>query len=270
LRQYTKLHQMKTYITLFYIKLKEYFAYRLNFIMWRFRMIFSTFITMFLWIAVYESRGQFGSYSKYELLTYILLTGAIMALSTSTRTTQLASEINDGSIMNVLLKPVSVFKLYATNDAVDKVLNGMFSILELMLVAHVLQVPLIAPHLSLYVFFFIICGVALLFFINLLLSFVAFWTTEIWAPRFIFFTVIFFVSGAFFPLDLLPEHVYNFLLYTPIPYFFFLPGHVMVKGVNPDVIGIQIISAVVWVFGLYAITRVVWKKGISEFSFWGK
>lgn len=261
---------MKKYLTLFYIKLKEYFAYRLNFVMWRFRMIFSTSITMFLWIAVYANRAQFGSYSKQELLTYILLTGAIMTLSTSTRTTQLASEINDGSIMNVLLKPVSVFKLYATNDAVDKLLNGVFSVLELMLIAYLLQIPLAMPQLSWFFFYFLICGIMLLFFVNLLLSFVAFWTTEIWAPRFIFFTVIFFVSGAFFPLDLLPTYVYRALLYTPIPYFFFLPGQLLVKGVDTGLIWTQLGMAGVWVGFLYIITRMVWKKGISEFSFWGK
>ncbi len=261
---------MKLYLVLFYIKLKEYFAYRLNFIMWRFRMIFSTFITMFFWIAVYETRPIFGAYSRIELLSYILFTVAIMTLSSSTRTTQLASDINDGSIMNLILKPLSVFKTYATNDAVDKLLNGLFSIGELILVAFLLNISLVQPHISFYFIYFLICGILLMFFINLLLSFVAFWTTEIWAPRFIFFTVIFFVSGAFFPLDLLPHNVYRILLYTPIPYFFFLPGHLLVKGVDYEVIMTQLITAGVWVGLLYMATLAVWRKGMRDFSFWGK
>lgn len=233
-------------------------------------MIFSTFITAFLWLAVYSSQKQFGGYSKSEIMSYILFLGAIMALSASTRTTQLAGDINDGSIMNTLLKPISIFGVYATNDAVDKLLNTIFSVLEIMLVARLLHITLVIPIINIFFVYFLVCGILMLFFVNLLLSFVAFWTTEIWAPRFIFFMIIFFVSGTYFPLDLLPTAVYRALLYTPIPYFFFLPAHILVKGVQTDLLSTQLVVATAWTVALYWIAKHVWRRGIAEFSFWGK
>lgn len=261
---------MNTHIQLFTITIKEFFSYRLNFVLWRLRMLLATLVTVFLWSAVFDGKTRFGYYSKEQLLSYILFSGLIMTLVSSTRTTELASHIQNGTIMNLLLKPFSLFKYYATIDAADKCINIFFGFIEFALVTSLFHIILTPPHAVFLFILFLICAVVMNFFINLMLSFIGFWTPEVWAPRFLFIMILSFVSGTFFPLDLLPISIYRLLLLTPFPYLLFMPAHTLIFGIKPEHIIQQIIGALFWTVASYILAKKMWRKGLKEFSFWGK
>jgi ABC-2 type transport system permease protein len=184
---------MRKYVTVFTTTIKEYFAYRLNFILWRFRAVLNLIVIFFLWSAVLEKQTGFGSYGKTSLLTYIIFVNLIINFVLGTRTSEIAGEINNGSIINILLKPISFFRYYWMRDLADKAVNIFFAILEVTLLVWLFKIQLTTPHnLPLFLVLFLV-GTLISFFINLMLSFIAFWTTEVWAPRFIFFMVVFFL-----------------------------------------------------------------------------
>lgn len=261
---------MHRYLQVFIVTLKEYFAYRLNFVLWRLRVVISSLITLFLWLGVFDSIPTFGHYSKLEMLSYLLYIGLITTLVSSTRTTNLAYEIQSGGIMNVLLKPLSIFAYYATIDVVDKLMNSFFGLIEFFLIVTFLKIPLVLPQDGVVFLFFLLAAVYISFCINLLLSFIGFWTPEVWAPRFLFMMIVYFISGTFFPLDLLPPLLYRIFLFTPFPYLYYLPAKILINGPEPQYIIQQSLSVLVWCAVLFVTTRIVWKKGIRDFSFWGK
>ena len=261
---------MYTYWTMFVIKLKEYFMYRLNFVLWRFRAVLSTLITVYLWLAVFDAHTSFGTYSKMQMLSYILYTGLMSTFIASSRTSQLAGEIQSGDLMNLLLKPLAIFRTYAVYDLVDKAANGIFGIVEFALIVFFLHIPLVPAQFSFLFVYFALCGMIISFFINLMLSFLGFWSNETWAPRFLFMMLVSFVSGTYFPLDLLPPLVFRILLLTPFPYMFYLPGKILMNGAQSPYIVQQVIMALLWTGGIYGTATVMWKKGLHDFSFWGK
>jgi len=261
---------MRAYLQLFSVTIKEFFSYRLNFVLWRLRMLLSTLVTVFLWTAVFDGKLRFGYYSKEQMLSYVLFSSLIMTLVSSTRTTELASDIQNGNLMNLLLKPISLFKYYGAVDVADKSMNILFGAVEFAFVVILFQVPLVIPQALLFSLFFLICGIIINFFINLMLSFIGFWTPEVWAPRFLFTMILSFVSGMYFPLDLLPEPIYRILLITPFPYLLFLPAHILIRGIEPHYIAQQMFFALFWSVGVYFLAKRVWKKGLSDFSFWGR
>jgi ABC-type uncharacterized transport system permease subunit len=67
-----------------------------------------------------------------------------------------------------------------------------------------------------------ILGTYAVFFINMLFGFLAFWAPDVWAPRFLFFVIMFFVSGSTFPLDIYPEIVVKYcrIPHSPTSSFF--------------------------------------------------
>ena len=261
---------MKAYIQIFTTSLKEYFAYRLNFVLWRLRIVLSTLITLFLWLGVFDARTSFGSYSKEHLLSYLLFSSVISTFISSSRVSNLASEIQSGDIMNLILKPLSVFGYYGATDLADKLINTGFGLVEFTLIIFFLKIPLVTPHQLGWVFLFILSGVCISFSINLLLSFIGFWTPEVWAPRFLFMMLVTFVSGAYFPLDLLPTLAYRILLLTPFPYLYFLPTKILIDGTQNTFFIQQLLCSLGWAVGLFFLAQLVWKRGIREFSFWGK
>ena len=219
---------MQRYFQVFAVTMKEYFAYRLNFVLWRVRMVLSTLVTLFLWLGVFDSHASFGSYSKERLLSYLLFSSLVTTFISSSR------------------------------------------ISEFSLLVFFFKIPLVPPQQLGWFLLFFASAVCISFSINLMLSFIGFWTPEVWAPRFLFMMIVTFISGSFFPLDLLPPLAYRILLFTPFPYMYFMPTKILVDGVQNAYFIQQCICSFGWAIGLFYIAKKMWKVGIKDFSFWGK
>lgn len=236
-------------------------------------MFLSLLIIFFLWNSIFDQNNSFGFYKKEVLICYIIYANIIANFVLGTRVVDLAADINNGSIINLILKPVSLFKYYLSKDLADKLLNLIFVFLEVFLLVYFFKVKLFFPNNLLLALFFLICGTMISFYINLCLSFIGFWTTQVWAPRFLFLTLVFFVSGSYFPLDLLPLPIYRLILLTPFPYLFYLPTKVVITDnfISSNPFFYQMIFLTLfWVFITYKFAHWLWIIGIKNFSFWGR
>jgi len=263
---------MKKYLEVFRITLGQYFAYRLNFVLWRFRMVLNLFIIYFLWHSVFEGKANLFGYSQTQMLTYVLLSSLIANFVLGTRTGDIAAEILSGDIINYLLKPISFFKYHLARDLIDKILNVALAVGEIVLILIFFNPAVyFQNNFLIYLPFiiFIFLGTLISFFINLSLSFIGFWSNEVWAPRFIYSILIFFLCGTYFPLDILPKPIYYFLLLTPFPYFYYLPTKIYLSGIN-SFLFIEIIICLVWVYLSYIFARFLWQKGIRSYNFFGR
>ncbi len=260
---------MRKFIQIAATTSKEYLAYRLNFILWRLRRLLSLLVIFFLWFSIFEKQSQFGLYSKEILLSYILYSNFVSDLTLSSRVAEIAELLNSGGIINILLKPVSLFFYYFTRDIADKSINAGFAVCEILLVIILFKPPIIFPqHIPLFLPF-LFMGIGIAFFINMILSFVGFWTTEVWAPRFLFYMLVSFLAGTYFPLDLLPKGAYTILMLTPFPYIFYIPTKILI-GQIASIPAWHIAVSVGWVFVLFKTATIIWKNGNKNFSFWGR
>jgi len=263
---------MQKYFEIFRVTWAEYLSYRLNFILWRFRVFLNLLIIFFLWSSIYAGQSRLFDYTKVQILTYILLSSLIANFVMGTRTTEIAQQIIQGDIINYILKPVSFFKYYLAKDLADKFINFIFAFFEIGLLIVLFKPDLYIQKDPLALFSFIILfliGTLISFFINISLSFIGFWTTEVWAPRFIYFVLISFLSGAYFPLDILPKPLYYLLLATPFPYLYYLPTKIYLQGVSTDIL-YAIALSLTWVYLSYKFSKLLWQKGLKNFSFYGR
>lgn len=206
------------------------------------------------------------------MLTYILLMSFLSDLIFSSKIHEISVEIMHGDIINRILKPLSFFSFIITKELADKLVNVTFSLIEIFLLILILNPPLVLPH-SLDAFIvaliFILIGIILSFFVSWSISMIAFWSSEIWAPRFIYFMMVFMLAGNYFPLDILPELLYNILLFTPFPYFIFIPAQIYLKGI-PSITPVYLVMGTFWIMIFYTISQYLWHKGMKEYSFYGK
>ena len=263
---------MGKYWLVFATTIKEYFTYRVNFIIWRLRVFLGFLITFFLWFSVFENRSEFGSYTKTSLISYIFFANIIANFVLGTRTIDIASDIINGTIMNYILKPISFFKYYLARDLADKLLNLIFVIAEVTIIFILFKPPLylpLTPNSYLLTTIFLAIATLISFCISLCLSFIGFWSNEIWAPRFLFLTSVFFLSGLYFPLDLLPSTLYRLFLLTPFPYLFYLPTQLFLGKlylINPLVV----VSSLLWLVFFGFLAHFLWLKGNRSYNFFGR
>lgn len=263
---------MSKVLQIFKTQVAIYFAYRLSFVLWRVRNILNFIIVYFLWNAIYSHRAIVFHYTQDQMMTYILLVGLMNAVVLATRTTDISNEIVSGDIINYLLKPLSFLQLVTVREFTDKLVNACFAVVEVSLFILLLK-PILFIQQDIYAYLAfipaILIGASITFFISFSLSLVAFWTSETWAPRFIYFILITMLAGTTFPLDILPKSIYNLLLLTPFPYLIYFPIKIYLHGLNAQTIPL-FVTGIVWSISLYFFTKYLWNRGLKEFSFYGK
>ncbi len=246
-------------------------VYRLSFVLWRVRSVLNLFVIYFLWTAVYETHREIFGYSQQLMITYVLLSNIIATVALTTYTSNVAGDIVRGTIAHFLVRPLSYFTYLSARETADKLLNVSAVVAELALLYFWFRPPIeLQTQLAAYglMALLLIIGVTISFFLSLCLSFIAFWTTETWAPRFIFFILVMFLAGSYFPLDILPPWAYRALLFTPFPYLFYAPTKAYLDGVTATT-SLFLLGSAAWSIILYIGARRLWHKGMREFSFYG-
>ena len=253
--------------------LAEFFTYRLNFILWRVRVIISILITYFLWLAIYAGKDSIFNYRKDQMLTYIILLAFLTGVVLSTQTFRIAEEINSGNLSNFLIRPLNYFVYNLFRDLADKFINTFFAVIEIGLIILFLKPHFIIQTNLVNIFFFIlslITAVALYFFISLLLSLIGFWSREVWAPRFIFFIIVAFLAGTYFPLDIVPKSVYRVFELLPFTYLIFFPLKIYLGNIETQFLIKGFSVSFFWLIVLYLLLKIVWRQGLKVYTAEGK
>lgn len=246
----------------------KYIAYRLSFILWRIRSVLSVVINYYLWLAVASQTTIIFGYNKTQILTYILLTTVVNGIVFSTQTVRVAEDIQNGSLSSYLLRPVNYFLYQIFRDIPDKLINTVFSFLELGILFVFLQPPLYIqtnPENILLFVFSLLLALVMNFEIMMILSFLGFWIHDVWAPRFLFFILVTFLAGNYFPLNIFSGPLYTILKALPFGYLIYFPIKIYLgMGVNESLKSFLIMG--IWIVFFYKIMELLWKKGLKEYT----
>lgn len=248
-------------------------TYRLNFALWRLRVVLQLLTMYFLWQAIIPQGSQFGVYDRSLMLTYILGGGLLSSIVISSRSYEVGDDINQGNLTNFLIRPINYFLYWFSKDVGDKAMNITFAIFELTFLYLVLKPPFFLqtdPTLLLLTVVAAIIATILYFFLNFLIGLVGFWSPEVWAPRFIFIILITFFAGGLFPLDILPKAVFTLFQFLPFTYLIFFPLKIYLGQLSPHEIQSGILIALIWTLTSYLIVKLVWNKGLKLYTAHGR
>ncbi len=267
---------MRKYLSIFKISFQQEFAYRINFIMWRVRNVLQIFLIFFLWNAVFSQSGTlvFG-YDRAKILTYVFGVLVVRALVFSARAVDVAGEISNGDIVNILLKPVGFFKYWLTRDLSSKALNLSFAVVETGILFLILKPQIFVQTDPVYIagFFASIAVALLIYFILLMMTnFVPLWFPEAgWGAQFLLIVVVAeFLSGGLFPLDILPMTIQKVLYMTPFPYLIFFPIEVYLGKITPTALLGGMTISVSWLILLFLTMKWLWHKGLLAYKAEGR
>ncbi|HWY79647.1 MAG TPA: ABC-2 family transporter protein [Candidatus Sulfotelmatobacter sp.] len=247
----------------------EMMTYRFNFMMWRIRNVLQLLTVYYLWVAVTIHNGHIFSYSRSLILTYVLGVSFIGSIVFSTRTQEMGENINNGELSQYLIRPLRYLGYWFARDIGDKFFNISFALAELTIVYLLLR-PAIYLQLNgtmlILTVVAVILAVVMNFFIGSLLGLVAFWSPEVWAPRFIFFTLVSFFSGGLFPLDILPVSLQHIFSLLPFGYLQYFPITIYLGKVSSQGILQGFTIAIIWNIFLYFLLLWVWRIGLRMYS----
>ena len=260
---------MNKFLAIFNISWQNMLIYRLNFVLWRFRTVLQFILVYFLWWTVFQTQESVFGYTEVTILTYVLISALTRAIVLSSRIMDIGGHINEGSIVNFLVKPQGVIGFYFARDLADKLLNISFVLIELIVIYFLLKPEIIIQTNFLILFQFLISlilAIILYFSLSFAFGLLAFWLENIWGIYFLFFMSVEALGGGLFPIDILPERFANILLLTPFPYLLYFPAKVYSGTLSSEQLIYGFIILVFWVVFSWVLMKKVLNAGLRTYT----
>lgn len=264
---------MEKYILVAKNMIIEIFMYRLNFSLWRIRVVLSLLTIYFLWNSLFSPGQTLFGYSSSQMLTYILITYFINSFVLSSRSYGIGEDIIQGNLSNFLIRPFNYFGYWFAKDIGDKLMNILFTLCEFTLILVLLKPPFFLQP-NIYLIFLtilsVVIGIIIYFLCNITLACIGFWSQEVWAPRFIFSILISFFAGVLFPLDIMPRPIFLIFQALPFSYLIYFPAKIYLGKLDGVHILTGVSISIIWVIVLLFFTQKIWKKGLRSYGAYGK
>lgn len=260
---------MDKYLEVFKISWQQNIIYRLNFVLWRIRNVLQLLLIYFIWWTVFQPQQQLFGYTLSSILTYVLVAALIRAVVLSTRVPDMINSINEGSVVNFLVKPLGFIRYYLARDIADKLFNISFYIIEISLLVIILKPSIIIQTnlLTLMLFLLAVCGGLVIYFcLNIIISLTAFWVENSWGPLFLMSIFLEALGGSLFPLDILPSKLFNLLMLTPFPYLIYFPVKVYLGTLTFNQLFYGFGVIITWIIFLIVIMKLVIRSGFRSYS----
>lgn len=214
---------MKKYWHVINIGIQNTLVYRANFF---FRAVFGLVplaATIYLWRAVFESKGggpDVAGYTLSHMISYYLVVTIVTALTAVAEDDwQIAADIKDGNISQFLVKPIDYLAYRLCLFGAGRLIYTVVAVLPVGLFVLWLRHYFVLPTdlTTFCVFCLSVVLTALLqFFISYTMALLAFWVLEVSTFIFILFAFEYVAGGFLFPLDILPPALARALYLTQI------------------------------------------------------
>lgn len=260
---------MRKYAVAYSIALQETLQRRSTLLMDRLGG-FAVVISLYsFWTALLGDKATFLGYTRAEMISYALILNFLRSFVFTGRGWLLVGEISSGRISSYLVRPVSYHGYALALDLAQKTVHAASSIVEILVLSWLASGEVYLPRDPAVWAVFLAAAVLsslLFFFLEFLVSTLAFWTSESGGPLFCFELLLQFAAGAFFPLDVLPEALRRALEATPFPYMVFVPARIFLGKVPLDE-GLRLLGwEALWLAAAVAAAAWAWNRGVRSYA----
>ncbi len=252
----------------FQVEAKNTFVYRGMMLLWMIGWILSFLTMLFLWQAA-DVSGPIAGYDQKQLITYYFL-GMFVWMVSGWYTFEVAAEkIHDGSIINLILKPVNFhwyrFGAELAWHTVNTFIYLLFFAMIIFFVKDLLYFDFAFGKMLAFIFSLVIAALAT-FESNMLLSMAAFWLTQYWGLGSLYWLLFSLFGGSMLPLAFFPEIVQPLIKVLPFRFMYSLPIEIYLNKINSLELLITFVIGIGWIVLFYLLYLWAWNKGLKVFT----
>ena len=242
-------------------------AYRAELILWALANSLP-FILMGAWYQA-AAGGDFG-FTPVDVARYFLAVFVIRQLTVVWVIWEFDQDVQRGRLSQYLLQPVDPAWRYLAAHLSERVARLPFSGVIIALFFLVFPPARFVPHASdvLLAITFASLAFALRFVMQYTLALFALWTERASSLESLMFILYLVLSGAIAPLEVFPPELRELVMWTPFPYFIWVPAHLLIGGTDVDLVRATLVC-LGWIAALVVVNRVVWRRGLKRHSSMG-
>jgi ABC-2 type transport system permease protein len=263
---------MRKYAEVMKMNIQIALAYKWNLVLSSLMDIFRIVAEIAFWKILFDATAThaINGYNFNSIITYYIfmfIIGTVMNVGNIGN--KIANDIKDGALNNLIIRPINYIGYYFSETISQKLVQLLIAVITFVPV-FIMQASNISLGINLkqLLLFPIILILSLLlnFFINVVISLLVFWLTEVTSFFFLKDILLDFLSGRVFPIDLLPKSILNIFGVLPFMYCTFFPITILTKGVANAAFLKGLFMQVIWAAVLYIAIKILWRIGIKKYS----
>jgi ABC-2 type transport system permease protein len=223
-----------------------------------------------IWSAAFKFISEVNGYDYRTMLTYVIFGWIFRYLTTNYEYDRIIQkDIHLGRLSNFMVKPINYIRYIMANAIGRNIFAFMvvivMSLIWIIFFGHVFVFQNSAIIIPILLAYFVLAYL-IKFYLSILAGFIGFWTVEVTGISYSINIIIKFLSGAYFPIDLLGSQITSIFYFFPFVYTFFIPAQIFVGkiGIAESFNGIAVM--LIWILALHAIVKIIWTKGLKKYE----
>lgn len=258
---------LRTYLPFASNELKRQLSYKGAFYLWIFISMFGSFISYFLWMAIYGSSesGVIGNLTQNEMVVYIFMVYVTSSLVTISISDWVSEDVVKGNVAMNLIKPIdyrlSLISMGIGDMAYRFIAPGIFvwAGVEIYKVFWLGMEPVSIQTVLVYL---LSCLMSFLIFVlfDFCFGMIAFFTTYIFGMLMAKTALLSFLTGQLIPISLFPEVFQKLFDFLPFSSMVYTPVMIYLGKYTGDMLLFALLRQFFWVVFLYLLGSVIWKQ----------
>lgn len=259
--------RLKIYAPFSLNEIKRQMSYKGAFYLFVLISTFGSFISYYLWMAVYGSStsGVLGGLTRNEMIVYVFMvyvTGSVVTISISG---WVSDDIVKGTVAMNLIKPIDYRMSLIARAAGNMVYRFLLPGVIIWIGLEVYKVQVLGMEIT-------GIGTVLLYLVSAVMSFliyvlfdfcfgmIAFFTTYIFGMLLAKAALLSFLTGQLIPLSFFPENVQKAFDYLPFSSMIYTPVMIYLGKYSGNELIFVLARQIVWILVLYGVGSLIWRK----------
>lgn len=263
--------RLRIYLPFAVNELKTHLAYRGAFYLFLLISTFGSFVSYFLWSAIYGSSetAVLGGLTRDEMTVYIFMvyvTSSIVAISLSE---WVSEDVVKGTVAMNLIKPID-YRLSLIVRALGQMVYRFLAPAVFIWVGLELYkyfaLGLGFTPISNLIFYLISCMLSFLIFVlfDFCVGMVAFFTNYIFGLLMVKEALMSFLTGQLIPLSFFPPIVQRIFDFLPFSSMIYTPVMIYLGKYSATELALLLLRQAFWVVALYLLGSLIWKRVVRR------
>lgn len=259
--------RLRIYLPFAANELKRQLAYKGAFYLFILVNLFGSFISYYLWMAIYGSseKAVIGGLTQKEMVVYVFMVYVTASIVTASISTMVSDDVVKGTVAMNLIKPIdyrlSLIAMASGNMAYRFLVPSVFIWIGLEI--YKIKVLGLAPVTVMGIFLYLTsCIMSFLIYVlfDFCFGMLAFFTTYIFGMRMAKDALLSFLTGQLIPISFFPaamQRVFDFLPFSSMVY---TPVMIYLGKYTGETLAFMMLRQAAWVVLLYVVGSLIWRQ----------
>ena len=258
---------LKIYLPFAANELKRQLAYKGAFYLFILVHLFGSFISYYLWMAIYGSaeKAVIGGLTQSEMVVYVFMVYVTASIVTASISTIVSDDVVKGTVAMNLIKPIDYRLSLIAMASGNMVYRFLVPSVLIWIGLEIYKIKILglAPVSIAGIFLYLVsCVMSFLIYVlfDFCFGMLAFFTTYIFGMRMAKDALLSFLTGQLIPISFFPDAMQRVFDFLPFSSMVYTPVMIYLGKYTGQTLAFMLLRQAAWVVLLYVLGSLIWRQ----------